>query len=134
MNDSPTTVSASGALQLDLLPQDDDDSLNLVEIVASRDGKVVGQCTYREWDGAVDGGAVVTVVPAARKQGLGQALIARLIQELRLREHTEVVAVVEETNEASIRLLERTGFHRRDSLKSDRQGFEITVFIYTRHA
>jgi L-amino acid N-acyltransferase len=59
----------------------------------------------------------VYVSPAAQRRGIGNALLARLIEEARLRKLAAMVGGVDSSNAASLALHERHGFERQGFLK-----------------
>lgn len=82
-------------------------------LVAEADGEVVGFARAKAWNprGAYDGSVEISVylLPDHHGQGLGRALYARLIDELRERGFKQAVGGIALPNEPSVRLHESFG-------------------------
>lgn len=79
--------------------------------VAVRDGEPVAAALIarRGWTSRLAG---MAVVPEARQQGVGRALMAQLLDEARQRGEREMVLEVIEQNEPAVKLYEQCGFVR----------------------
>lgn len=80
--------------------------------IAERDGRWVGTATGLLADGAPGGATLVGmwVDPAARRQGLGRALVEAVVAWARARGATQVDLHVTESNGAALALYRRCGF------------------------
>ncbi len=83
--------------------------------LAVRDGvPVAGALVARRgWTARLAG---MSVVPEARGQGVGRALVARLLEEARARGERAMELEVIESNASAVRLYESAGFRRRRRL------------------
>lgn len=85
-------------------------------VVYERDGRLLGYCYAHAWkERAAYAQTLETTVylaPDALRQGIGTALMQRLISDCRKRDVHVLVACITGDNEASIRLHERLGFRR----------------------
>ena len=86
-------------------------------IVASDDLGIVGYATISPWregrralDGTVE--ASVFLAPRARGRGLGRKLLTEIVSKARALGHEKILAIVFDTNAASLGLLESLGFER----------------------
>ena len=83
-------------------------------LVAEADGAVIGYAAFGDWRpfdgfrGTVENS--VYVAPAARGQGVAQALLAALIPRARACGKHVIVAAITSENAASLRLHEKLGF------------------------
>lgn len=85
-------------------------------LVCERDGRLLGYCYAHAWkERAAYAQTLETTVylaPDALRQGIGTALMQRLIHDCREQGVHVLVACITGGNEASIRLHERLGFQR----------------------
>lgn len=94
--------SAQGFGELLAMPE-------VVSLVAGRDGEVAGYAMARAV--LAEGELLnLAVAPAARRQGIGERLLAAALEALRLRGVGQVFLEVRESNAAARRLYERHGF------------------------
>ncbi len=104
---------------------------NGIFLVAKEDGKVVGYCGMTA---SIDEGEItnVAVAPAARRRGVGEALIQEMICEGGRRGITRIVLEVRVSNEGAIRLYEKNGFVwvgvRRGFYEKPREDAGIMVY------
>lgn len=90
-------------------------------LVATLDGEAVGQALIAR-RGSVSRLAAMSVRPAWRGQGVGAALLDRVLADARARGDREMRLEVIEANEGAARLYERRGFRKGVRLA----GYEVT--------
>jgi [ribosomal protein S18]-alanine N-acetyltransferase len=81
-------------------------------VVAEVDGSVVGYaglCAYKSGEAYVQ---TIGVAPGHRREGIGSALLADLLDDAQRRGCTQVDLEVRDGNDDAIRLYERHGFRR----------------------
>jgi ribosomal-protein-alanine N-acetyltransferase len=91
---------------------------NVVALVAERDGEVAGYGNLRSWP---CGGWIDQIAAGAscRRQGIGRALLDRLLDEARKRGHWRVSLVVSEREEASRAFFAACGLEEAGRLRDE---------------
>lgn len=115
---TPVTRAETAEILLEIIEQHDDERPGLLACVARKGSFVVGRCGFKEW--MIDGDRHVEigwmVAPAYQGQGFGTE------QGVALRDHAfatrqvdHVIAVIQASNRASIRVAEKVGgYYWRD--------------------